>query len=155
MPGAFDTTPYQTHDILNAMPKWYIRYGMLLLLFVLGVLLLVSLRVRYPVTVTGTGYVHHVSGDTATYFVVQMPQRLLSHLQPGTSAGIALDAWPGVADGSGVVDEIPTLRGADGQAVVRIRIQRFDAPAAPLKDSLSGTAVFLLGESSLFRQLFQ
>ncbi len=162
MPGAFDTINNHTHEILNAIPKWYIRFGMLILVGVFGLLLAVSTLVSYPDYLETEGYIkiNTTAGqpDSNTYwFIARLPQRYMPMAKKGWGASVILDGLPAAqyGDASGVTDSILAPAASDKTIAIRLRLQSQPFPAGQLKDSLTGTAVFLLGERSLFRQLFR
>ncbi len=159
MPGAFDSTDTHTKDILNAIPKWYVRFGMPILAGVFVLLLLVSTRVSYPDYLETTGFLQsgsHTSPDSmASYFITRLPQQYMPLIKKGSTASLTIDAWPAVSQLRGEVDSLLPPMASDKTFGVRLRIREGMTITMPVQDSLTGTAAFLLGERSLFGQLFR
>lgn len=161
MPINFDNINNQTHEILRNIPKWYIRFGSLILLFVFLLILWVSTQVNYPVYYQSVGMVYPSSEKNTLVFKCKIPQELMTKIKEKSKIKVSLVSFPENSFGS-IDSEIssidqPTSSSSEFEvhALMQPQVITNMNREIQVKPFYKGKAKILIQEESLFRQLFK
>lgn len=143
-------------DIITAVPPWILRWGILLILSTLGLLMAFGSFIKYPLIIRAK-----VKIDKSFNARFTLPQSSFTKLKPGSLAIIELERYPS--------NEYGTLQGR----LVRISDSTFQdslvtgeigldkaivnkySKSARLQSGLLGTADIIAEESTLLKRLLQ
>ena len=114
-------TNNEINEVMGGTPSWMLRYGSLLLLLTVALLLSISVMIKYPDVIEGRAEIRP-SGNTHTV-TATLPVYGTGRIRPGQQVYIKMDKYPREEFGEliGTIVSKPVQRTA-GEAIVIIAL---------------------------------
>lgn len=161
MPINFENINNQTHEILRNIPKWYIRFGSVILVVVFLLILWTSTQIDYPVYYEAKGMVYPSKEKNQLLFKCAIPQEYYTKINEKSKITISLETYPQSAYGAidAQIDKVvqPTSQSSDFEISVNMKPETKTNinKAINVRPFFKGKAKILIQEESLFKQLFK
>lgn len=155
MPSNFESIN-QTHEILGVIPKWYIRFGNVILFFVFSILFFISTQIKYPIYFSSDGLI--LESQENFIFRSYVSQEFFTKIYQNKNVEISLDSFPedtyGIIEGK--IESIVLPSKVNAKIIVYISIDK-----TKLNDKIElynfsrGKCRILIQNESLFNQLLR